>query len=202
MPTVTLGQYPHPELSRRFDHIDKEVHDGRWLSEGWSPVKFSWFPDLSGAGDNDPIFLHLLHDGYQAIWLPKSSDFTVEVMCPPGTIEYFFTVYGKHVTAQDQPHAAPAAYPQKVNSTTRTTSNSPQGDIYGTAFEVHMSKVNVYHNSAGEGLLTSDREVECHLKPRDRPAKYVAPEEVKERIPWTIPVSLFRTYKPETKVSL
>jgi len=95
---------------RRYDGILGEVMDGCWLSEGWSPITFRWTPDESGEGSEDPIYLHLVHEGGHGIWLPKSAGYQIELMCPPSRIEYFFTVRGEQVVAQDQPQQ-PSKFP-------------------------------------------------------------------------------------------
>lgn len=80
--------------------------DGCWLSEGWTAVTFRWTPGESGDGNEDPIYLHLAHEGGHAIWLQKAAGFEITLMCPPSKIEYFFTVGGESVVAQDQPQDA------------------------------------------------------------------------------------------------
>ena len=79
------------------------MRDGCWLSEGWTPKTFQWTPEESGTDDEDPIYLHLVHEGGSAIWLPKQNGFKIELMCPPTCIEYFFTVKGEQVVADNQP---------------------------------------------------------------------------------------------------
>ena len=88
------GKYPNPDLIKKYENIDKEVYDSCWISEGWRPVRFTWTPGESGEANHDPIYLHLLHDGCQAIWLPSILEYSLEVMCPPGTVAYFFTANG------------------------------------------------------------------------------------------------------------
>lgn len=99
---IYLGKYPNVELIKRYDGSYGEVQDGLWLSEGWSPIEFEWTPGESGDGDEDPIYLHLVHEGANAIWLSKSSGYKIELMCPPCKIQYFFTVQGEQVVAQNQ----------------------------------------------------------------------------------------------------
>jgi len=48
------------------------------------------------------------------------------------------------------------------------------------------------------GIIDSNLEINCNLKPRMRPEVYIPAEIEKEKIPWTIPMSVFKDYKPET----
>ncbi len=98
-----VGKYPNVDLIKRYENLYEEVYDGAWISEGWRPVKFSWSPGISGIASTDPVFIHLVHFGYHAIWLPSHADFSIELMCPPGLIQYFFTAGDEQVVAEDQP---------------------------------------------------------------------------------------------------
>lgn len=49
-------------------------------------------------------------------------------------------------------------------------------------------------------ILDSNLEVNCRIKPRIRPEVYIPPETQKEKIPWTLQMSIFKEWKPETDV--
>lgn len=49
-------------------------------------------------------------------------------------------------------------------------------------------------------ILDSNCEVTCQLKPRIRHETYIAPETEKEKIHWTVSMSVFREYKNDTDV--
>lgn len=93
-------------MIKRYDTVTEEVRDGAWISEGWRPVTFKWKPGTSGDAKTDPVFLHLVHMGNQAIWLPSHKRFSIQLMCPPTTIQYFFTADDVQVVAEDQPQDA------------------------------------------------------------------------------------------------
>lgn len=98
-----IGKYPNHESVKKYERLDSQVMDGCWLSEGWAPVTFQWTPGESGEFEDDPIYLHLVFEGLHSIWLPKSSNFQIQIMCPPIEIQYFFSIRGEQVVARDQP---------------------------------------------------------------------------------------------------
>lgn len=68
--------------------------------------------------------------------------------------------------------------------------------------ELKMSIVNVVNNTLATEVLNSNLEAICALKPRMRPETFVPAEIVKEKIPWSFPMSVFRDYKPDTEVDI
>lgn len=49
-------------------------------------------------------------------------------------------------------------------------------------------------------ILDSNLEVNCYLQPRIRPEVWIPAEIEKEKIPWTLPMSVFRDFKIDTDV--
>lgn len=63
-----------------------------------------------------------------------------------------------------------------------------------------MPTVNFFSNKIATEVIDENFDPICPLKPRNRPEVYVPAEKVKEKIPWTFPISLFKDYKPDTEV--
>ncbi len=63
-----------------------------------------------------------------------------------------------------------------------------------------MPIVNVVTNKLTTKVLDFGLEAICPLKPRMRPEAYVPAEIVKEKIPWSFSISVFRDYKPDNEV--
>jgi NLR family CARD domain-containing protein 3 len=141
-----------------------------WICERWSPVTFKWTGEK-----NDPVYLHLSFEDYEADLL-EPPDYKITRMCPPGTFFYIFTVNGKVEVLE--------ANVENVYTVAKQVEIT-QGNVVTIEFD----QVNVIKsNPKGPDLL------KVHAEPLPRfPHKKYLPAIIKKD--WSIADSIFRDYK-------
>ena len=74
-----------------------------WICEGFREVQFEYVPDIPIKDPNDHLVkLHLDFDGYRPFdMIFNGTKYQIIRMCPPGDVNYFFTVDTKPVKTED-----------------------------------------------------------------------------------------------------
>lgn len=155
-----------------------------WLCHGWKELKFTWKPTLSGNASVEPIYLHLECDDYKPESLPLQGDeFTVTRVVPDSVCNFFFSHNGTPTVSEIVPcHAHSAsAYCQFWA---------------GFALDIEVETVNYLTPLGPACSIVSP----LKTKPRTPPYVYVPPQIEKEKIPWSIPISLFKDYRFDVPV--
>ena len=153
-----------------------------WVCENWVEMNFKWTPGTSGDAKSHPIFLHLECDNWEPELMQETPEGTFELTraVPPGRIKFFFS-------QETSPMKSKEFKVQKL-----TVPLSRQVHYWeGCRAEVKMKSVNVAKSTG----IRCDMESPFSTKPRTPSLVYNPPELELERIPWSIPVSLFKDYK-------
>jgi len=153
-----------------------------WVCEDWVEVEFNWKPNVSGKADSDPIFLHLECDNYGADLMARQYDGSYKLTraVPPGLVKFFYSHNGSPMKSLEH----------KIIQL--ETPIQRQVQFWSGFIEtVKMHSINVF--PAKGHICNKDHDFD--VKPRIPGLVYVPPEQELERIPWSIPISLFKDYK-------
>jgi Ran GTPase-activating protein (RanGAP) involved in mRNA processing and transport len=155
-----------------------------WICHGWKEVKFSWKPGQSGMADVEPIYLHLECDDYLPESLPLLGDeFSVTRIVPDSRCNFFYSFKGSPMLSEVLP--------------SRLYRASARCEFWaGYVLQVEVQTVN-YVKPTGPAYSL---EAPLAIRPRVDPYVYLPPAAEKERIPWSIPISLFKDYRFDTPV--
>ncbi|CAG9313733.1 unnamed protein product [Blepharisma stoltei] len=196
IPTAYSGKIEQGHFFHRILGKDKNKSPQRggfsmncWICEKWMEMIFAWIPGRSGAAKEDPIFLHLECDGYtpQLMDILPNGSFQLIRAVPPGTIKFFYSDLNGPMKSDefkikylDQPFKNKLHY----------------GGGYTETVNIHAVNIrNVIGDECGVKYT-------FNVKPRIIGRVYQPPLEEIERIPWSIPISLFKDYKFDTEETL
>eukprot|EP00359_Climacostomum_virens_P009598 CAMPEP_0204913250 /NCGR_PEP_ID=MMETSP1397-20131031/11196_1 /ASSEMBLY_ACC=CAM_ASM_000891 /TAXON_ID=49980 /ORGANISM="Climacostomum Climacostomum virens, Strain Stock W-24" /LENGTH=869 /DNA_ID=CAMNT_0052084449 /DNA_START=77 /DNA_END=2683 /DNA_ORIENTATION=- len=150
-----------------------------WICHGWKEMKFSWRPGDSGSASVEPIYIHLECDDYLPESLPLVGDeYTVTRIVPEATCNFFFSFKGSPMISE--------IIPSHTGRAIASCTFWP-----GFSLDLDVEDLNYMTPSGPSYSITAP----LKTKPRTPPYVYIPPEAEKEKIPWSIPISLFKEYK-------
>jgi len=162
--------------------------DNCWICEGWKETLFEYHTPNS---TKEPVYLHLECDEYQQDLMCPTSDGTkthLYRMCPPGKQKFFFVFEGKPFLSPEYPVIS---YPLKI------TVNLP--DKVFPKVEVNLTEVNCFDITANPSVINQYYEITVEkCMPRPIPGLFTREIPKRTRKPWSIPISVFRNYIPDT----
>lgn len=156
--------------------IKKHSQINCWLCEGWIEIKF----DFKGEAA-EPVCIHLECDDYQPDLMVKEKDYyTITRVVPPGKVNFFFSVNLNFVKSQDfRIKKLPAPIEKNIYF---------WGDINVRLFISNLNQIDA------QGFICNSKDP-FRTEPRTPKLEYVPPPTEMEKIPWSIPISLFKDYK-------
>ncbi|OMJ80561.1 hypothetical protein SteCoe_19157 [Stentor coeruleus] len=149
-----------------------------WICEGWKEVTFIWKMKFANG---DPAFLHLECDNYQPeLMICENDTFKLTRAVPQGQIKFFFSHFSEATVSQDY-NTETLKFPYELEAN------------YWEGFVVPLKMVifNTLNSEKDPQYFSQISEA----KPRIKSMVYIPPEEDLERIPWSIPISLFKDYR-------
>jgi len=150
-----------------------------WLCDGWVEVEFR-YQGLAAP----PLFLHLEIDNYQPELMEQHGGIHIlKRVLPIGTQHFFFT-------SKDELEISGAYAVIKLNPASQFTVTYWPGHIQ----TLSLSKMQV--SDLQGTLCTLERRLDT--EPRT-PHAYSPPLVPKEKVPWSLPISLFQPYKFDTE---
>lgn len=160
-----------------------------WVCGEWVEVVFEWKGGVSGEVSEEPVYIHLECDGYHHDLLEKvgPGSFQLTRAVPPGELKFFFSHKEETMLEADLPKLR-LVDPIEVSFT-----KWPE-------FAPHLS-VTVLNHMAAQGDTCSIKDPFA-TKPRTPPLMYVPPGIGMVKVPWSIPMSLFKDYLFDTEVPL
>ncbi|CAG9324752.1 unnamed protein product [Blepharisma stoltei] len=177
------GHFFHRILeSKKNKPPQKGITMNCWVCEKWVEMAFIWVPGRSGEAKTEPIFLHLECDNYEPQLMDKlpNNSYQLSRAVPPGLIRFFYSDLNGPMKSDDfkikyldQPFKSKLHY----------------GEGYTEAVNIHAVNIRTV---SGEVYGVNDS---FNVKPRTLGRVYQPPVEELERIPWNIPISLFKDYK-------
>jgi Ran GTPase-activating protein (RanGAP) involved in mRNA processing and transport len=157
-----------------------------WLCHGWRELKFTWKPGQSGSAAVEPVYLHLECDGYLPESMPlQGNEFSVVRAVPNSLCKFFFSFKGSPMLSAILP--------------SRTSKAKAFCEFWtGFAHEIDIDQVN-YVEPEGPSFSVA---AQLGTRPRVVPYKYTPLEAEKAKVPWSIPISLFKDYRFDFPVRL
>ena len=159
-----------------------------WVCGEWVEVSFEWKAGQSGEEEDEPVYIHLECDEYHHDLLEKvgQGQFQLTRAVPPGDLKFFFSHKDTAMLSSSIPSI------RIVEPVTVSYQKWPDFSPVLT-----VTRVNHLH-PIGEICLIKEP---FATKPRTPPLMYVPPGIGMEKVPWTIPISLFKDYVFDTNVS-
>ncbi|CAI2379577.1 unnamed protein product [Moneuplotes crassus] len=160
-----------------------------WVCEGWSEKTFIIDPHKSIQDIVEPLHIHFSYNNYQPELMISEPDgtYSYRTMCPPGKIDYFFTMDKIATSAKDH-FRRKLKVPKMIYDIVQ----------YDEIKTYRLAKINYCIVEQGEVLDKDYLPISTTCVPRPVLMKYEKPEEVKERPPWEFPKSLFASYIQDT----
>lgn len=147
-----------------------------WLCEKWIEIKFDF-----KCEPTEPVCIHLECDDYQPDLMVREKDhYTITRVVPPGKVNFFFSVDMSFVKSPD-------FIIQKLQSPVE------KDIIFWGNIKVMLFISNLNQIEA-QGIVCSNKNV-FQTEPRTPKLEYIPPPTEMEKIPWSIPVSLFKDYR-------
>lgn len=160
-----------------------------WICEGWSEAAVE-HPLMKL---NEPVYLNLECDDYKPDLMytePGVSGYVLWRMWPPGRTKFFFTVEGKAVISLKYP-VMRCRLKRRVKT---------DDELYPFV-DVNLTEVNYMVNDINTGIVNDVNEVTAiNCVPRPVAGFHFRPKTKKARVPWSIPISLFKDYIVDTDV--
>ena len=158
-----------------------------WVCGEWVEVSFEWKAGESGEQEDEPVYIHLECDEYHHDLLEKVGQgiFQLTRAVPPGDLKFFFS--HKDETMLSEIIAQMRIVEPIVVSFQKWPDFTP------------VLKVMKVNHRPGEGEICSVKEPFA-TKPRTPPLMYIPPGIGMEKVPWSIPISLFKDYVFDTEV--
>jgi hypothetical protein len=153
-----------------------------WVCHGWKEMKFTWRPNELASVE--PIYLHLECDDYLPESLPMGEgEFSVTRAIPDSRCKFFFSFKGSPMLSD--------LYPSHLHRAAVHCQFWP-----GYELDLQVEQVN-YILPTGPSCSAV---APLRTRPRDPPYVYLPPEAEKQKIPWSIPISLFKDYRFDVPV--
>jgi len=182
----TLEALKESLKQRKRDH--KQTNNC-WLCEGWSEAAIE-HPKVKL---NEPIYLHLECDDYKPDLMytePGISGYILWRMWPPGRTKFFFTVEGRAVVSFKYPVMR-----------YRLKKRIQLDDELNPFVDVNLTEINYMMNDVNTRIVNDINEITImNCVPRPIAGFHYRPKASKARIPWSIPISLFKDYIVDTDV--
>lgn len=149
-----------------------------WICEEWKEVTFIWKMKFAHG---DPVFLHLECDNYQPeLMFYEKDTFSLTRAVPQGQIKFFFSHFSEATVSKEYK--------------TESIKNPYEFEVtFWEGCTVPLKMVIFNTLNSGKDLQFYSQISEA--KPRIKSMVYIPPEEELERIPWSIPISLFKDYR-------
>jgi hypothetical protein len=168
------ANYFHRILSKK-----KPKGQNCWLCDGWVEVEFRY----QGLA-TPPLFLHLEADSYQPELMEQHGGiYTLKRVLPAGKQHFFFTSKDELETS--------GAY-----SIVKLTPPSQFTVTYWPGHTQILSLSTIQVSDLQGAACTLERRLDT--EPRT-PHVYTPPLVAKEKVPWTLPISLFQPYRFDTE---
>lgn len=165
-------------------YIQHHLLQNCWVCERW--IEFE-FHHKANEQESEPIFISLECDNFEPELIFKTSDRNYEItrVVPPDELKFFFSTLSNSYASKLYPKLE-LEYPMEKElsfwdgDTTR---------IYTS--RINTLKITGQHCDIKDPFLT---------KPRTPKNKYIPLEGAPEKIPWSIPMSIFKDYKFDSEV--
>lgn len=184
---ATASNSSHAHTFRRIFSAKSNTSERNcWLCHGWKELKITWNPNESGNVKVEPVYLHLECDDYKPESMPlQGNEFSLIRVVPNSACNFFFSHNGSPMTSALVP--------------TRSCQAEAFCEFWpGFAVNLEVSTVN-YMMPTGPSCSAA---YPLMTRPRIPPYVYMPPEAEKTKIPWSIPISLFKEYRFDTPVRL
>lgn len=162
-----------------------------WICEGWSEASVEY----AHIKLNEPVYLNLECDDYKPDLMYTEhgvAGYVLWRMWPPGKTKFFFTVEGKAVVSYKYPVMR-----------YRLKKRIKLDDELYPFVDVNLTEINYMMNDINTGIINDINEVTIiNCIPRPVAGCHFRPKAKKARIPWSIPISLFKDYIVDTDVNL
>lgn len=160
-----------------------------WLCGEWVEVSFEWIGGTSGDMAEEPIYIHLECDGYHHDLMEKvgGGNFQLVRAVPPSELRFFFSHKEETMLDKNLPKVR-MVDPVEV-AFTKWPDFAPQLTI------------SVLNHITPQGEICSVKDPFA-TKPRTPPLVYVPPGIGMEKVPWSIPMSLFKDYVFDNDVTV
>jgi len=162
-----------------------------WICEGWNEVCIE-YPRIKL---NEPVYVSLECDDYKPDLMYTEvgvSGYVLWRMWPPGKTKFFFIVEGKAVVS--------FKYPVMRHKLKRRI--KLDDDLY-PFIDINLTEVNYVMNDVNTTMVNDLNEITViNCVPRPIAGYHYRLKEKKARIPWSIPISLFKDYIVDTDVNL
>ena len=160
-----------------------------WVCGEWVEMSFEWKAGESGEVEDEPVYIHLDCDDYHHDLLEKVGQglFQLTRAVPPGDLKFFFSHKDTVMLSSTLPVV------RLVDPVTVSYEKWPD-------FRPTLTATRVNHISS-LGEICSIKEPFA-TKPRTPALMYVPPGIGMEKVPWSIPISLFKDYVFDNNVSL
>lgn len=165
-------------------YIHHHVLQNCWVCEQWIEVKFNHNSDEQ---DLDPIFIHLECDNFEPELLFTTSykNYEITRVVPPDDLKFFFSTLSNSHASKSYP-ILDLEYPMEKEVSFWD----------GDTSKIYTSRINTL-KIIGQRCDMTDPFL---TKPRTPKNKYIPLEGAPERIPWSIPMSIFKDYKFDSDV--
>lgn len=163
---------------RKANRVKRNDKGNCWICDKWIEVTFRWVPGTSGEASMPPIYLHLESDNYAKELMIKQKDgsFSLTRVIPPHKLKFFFSNRSGVMKSNE--------FKSQNLLQPITIENLPQ-----------VNYVNIHHF---EGLICKIKEP-FKSKARLLGDSFQAAATEYEKIPWNIPISIFKDYRADSQ---
>ena len=188
----------HPLIKTNIINVQKiRGKNNCWICEGWKEVKFHYKPhNFEGDINSAVVKLHLNFEGYKPYDTVLRQDwFMCHRMCPPGNLNFYFTMNGIPVENYGQMthelkdaivHTQPVKEDDDDNEDEESIEKEPKQFIITKVAQTHVTVNPEVISSVGFLKMIKY----CEPRPEKKINKKKRP-----RTPWTFPISIWAYYK-------
>ena len=186
----------HPLIKSNIINIQKiRGKNNCWICEGWKEIKFHYKPhNYEGDVNSAVVKLHLNFEGYKPFdTVFRQDGFMCHRMCPPGNLNFYFTMNGIPVENYGQmTHELKDAIVHTQPLKEEDDDDSDSIDKEPKQFII--TKVAQTHVAINPEVISSIGFLKMIKYCEPRPEKKINKKK-RPRTPWSFPISIWAYYK-------